>query len=282
MAENNSFENCCRICEINSENVRSIHEEIHNGKGAVDMLEYCLQQPIDTSEYFPSNICDQCQSKLVECYEFLLLYKKSEEHFLLLYHNQNVMTNNIIKIEALEVPTSSDVSEILVESEQVNVGGVNILKSEFVSREKTADEQIASDETLLITKPSNQVTFECSICGNTYLDESTMLRHKKRHTSRVHDCEYCKESFEKRFDLKRHIKKRHKNEFKTYECNQCSEKYMIEAMLKTHMMRHNPTKIRKNGQERKFKCDICFKNFTKSTTLRFHKLSHTGEMREYF
>lgn len=87
------------------------------------MLEYCLQQPIDTSGYFPDNICVECTSKLVECYEFFVLYKKSEEHFLLLYRNGIGTTNGEIKIETIDEPMNYDVLGELVDTEFLAVGG---------------------------------------------------------------------------------------------------------------------------------------------------------------
>lgn len=111
MAESDFIEKCCRICATNCADAHSIYKEHQNGKRTVEMLEYCLQQPIDKSEQFPEDICDKCSSNLIATYEFFLLYKKSEEYFLALHQDDDAQ----IKIENVDVPMHSDALEVLIE-----------------------------------------------------------------------------------------------------------------------------------------------------------------------
>lgn len=277
--------NCCRVCETDSDEVRGIYEEVHNGKRAVDMLEYWLQQPIDTSECFPVTICVPCTTKLVECYEFLVLYKKSEQNFLLLYHDGSEMAKNPIKIENDEVAIYPDVDTEYV---AVESGVQSDLKTEldYSSEEKSLEEPIT-----LTSPPENseedpanpfiaeaQKTFECLICGKVFLHKRGLYRHSKRHTSQMYDCNYCNESFGMKGELRSHCTNMHMDEIKAFKCNQCSEQFPLKSMLKSHLPIHNPT-TEKNTE---FQCDICLKYFTRRSTLKIHKRLHTGEKRKIY
>lgn len=111
---------CCRICSAECENIEKLFETAENGKRAVDMLEFCLQHPIDTSDCFPTWICIECITGLIQTYQFFVLYKKSEEHFVSLYQKHNEMNIDAcrhytnVKIESIELP---EINEVLIKTE---------------------------------------------------------------------------------------------------------------------------------------------------------------------
>lgn len=98
------FRNCCRICTNQCVSGQSIFEYIVLvDKRPVEMLEYCLQQPVDTSTQFPENICTECIPILIETYKFFTLYKKSEKYFNALQRNLNETIEDRIKVEPITV-----------------------------------------------------------------------------------------------------------------------------------------------------------------------------------
>lgn len=119
-----------------------------------------------------------------------------------------------------------------------------------------------------------------------------MLYHKKQHTNRIHDCEYCSETFEKKPELRIHIRDAHRTELKTYECDKCSEKFPQESMLQSHLAKHYSTKVKVNGKRRcrcteengcskckgpqkRCLCAECGKAFRHVSELNRHIMIHT-------
>lgn len=148
MTEINSFQSSCRICTANCTDARSIFDEIHDGKRAVDLLEYCLQQPINTNGCFPMDICDLCTSCLIETYEFFVIYKKSETYFLSLLDSSG---QSAIKIESIDLPMNHDTSEQPLETEYMAIEeapeSIHFdVKTEYEEdEEEDANEQIDSE-----------------------------------------------------------------------------------------------------------------------------------------
>lgn len=122
--------------------------------------------------------------------------------------------------------------------------------------------------------------FECSFCKKVYGAERRMLQHKKQHTNRVHDCEYCNDSFETKSELNNHVMNLHKNELRTYDCDQCSLNFPLESMLKSHSVTHYPKNV-KGGRDRKHRCEGCPMTFFNIYHLKRHMRTHTGERRKY-
>lgn len=131
-------------------------------------------------------------------------------------------------------------------------------------------------------KTNRDRPFECSICKRTFTGDKTLARHKKKqHTSRVHDCEYCREAFETKVELKDHLMRKHTHELKIYKCDKCSREFPLASMLLAHTMRHLSKGMpKKRGQM--YYCTSCPKFFTNSLTLKRHTQMHTGEKRKYF
>lgn len=132
----------------------------------------------------------------------------------------------------------------------------------------------------MLTSRLNERPFECSICKKTYAIEVSMIRHKKQHTSRIHDCEYCNESFETKAELINHVENLHKNELRSFGCNRCSKVFFLESMLTSHSLTHNSTKVIETKIDRKFQCQFCPKALSSKHFLRDHIRAHTGEKRK--
>ena len=56
---------------------------------------------------------------------------------------------------------------------------------------------------------------------------------------------------------------------KPFKCDVCDKAYSASSSLKTHNLSHT--------QEKPFKCDLCDKAYSAFSSLKTQKLSHTGE-----
>ena len=109
-------------------------------------------------------------------------------------------------------------------------------------------------------------TFECELCGLTYLHYFSYLTHKcKRFKCDYKKCKYKTSQVE---DLVRHKKK---HPYKIHECNYKKCKY--KTSRPDALVRH-----KKTHTEKKYKCDHegCESKFTFASGLEFHKKIHTG------
>lgn len=250
MAEYNSFQNCCRICRENRAGVHNIFDEFYNGQRLVDMLEYCLQYPVNTSEQYPDTICAECSSNLIVTYEFFVLFKKSEEYF------QNcidevVKTPNQIKIELVNVPDTNETSLDYIKIEP--------------SIETNID--VSVDEGKQITC---EPLLECSnneILGNNGIESSVVRRRRSRKPGKIQQCTECEKSFMTISALKQHLVS-HSTE-RPHACTQCPRKFKRERELKIHALLHL--------DERSFACDRCDSRFNSHPELKHHMETHSDE-----
>lgn len=129
-----TYNNCCRICTNQCESGQSIHEYIvYIDKRPVEMLEYCLQQPMDISPTFPDYICAECIPSLIETHKFFVLYKKSEEYFKAIHRNWNESMVEEIKIEPI---INSEYSGLLIGDD------VHVKAEPGIDNETTAPEKV--------------------------------------------------------------------------------------------------------------------------------------------
>lgn len=130
----------------------------------------------------------------------------------------------------------------------------------------------------MVTHTTNRVVFECSFpsCTKCFWTEHNFRKHKRKfHSDLIFDCEYCKQSYKLKADLKSHVRTVHKDELKEYNCSECSASFPLQSLLKSHMGRHTGC----NGENEI--CDQCGKLFPNSTTLRAHIKTHSTEKRKF-
>ena len=83
-----------------------------------------------------------------------------------------------------------------------------------------------------------------------------------------HSCPYCKASFARQSNLKRHITTNH-SEVKPFRCTFCSK----EFSRKDDMERH----VRTHTGDKPYTCMVCDKSFSIRSSLTQHLRLHTGE-----
>lgn len=158
-------QNRCRVCATDCTNTFSIFELIHDGKRSIDLLEYCFQQSIDTSEHFPKCICTECSSNLILTYELFLLYKRSEEFFQAQYQTGTnyAILDDFIKVDPTEPIAMVSMDETFTE-----------LKTEFdISPESMEFDNFFGSDFM-------NDNFTCHLCNKTYATKQKLMKHKRK------------------------------------------------------------------------------------------------------
>ncbi|XP_075854382.1 uncharacterized protein LOC105885449 isoform X1 [Microcebus murinus] len=111
-------------------------------------------------------------------------------------------------------------------------------------------------------------SFECSDCGETFVNQSHLQAHKRTHNGeKLYEWEQCGKVFpnstSRPVHVEMHIVKN------PYECKECGKGFRYPTHLDNHMRTHTGIKP--------YKCKDCGKAFTVRSGLTEHVRTHSGE-----
>lgn len=112
-------------------------------------------------------------------------------------------------------------------------------------------------------KTDNRKKFTCKICGQVFYQKMAYHTHSLSHHSYIFTCPKCSEKFTKKREFFLHIKT-HKD-LEMFECFLCHRTYLTATSLRRHMRTH---------AEKRFLCLLCNKKFVLKTQYREHMRSH--------
>lgn len=117
----------------------------------------------------------------------------------------------------------------------------------------------------------------CSVCSMRFYDFSNLISHGQtahRNSSIVQaECIYCKETFLKIRDLRRHMLT-HINKHERHRCSECRRSFLYKGSLIRHLGMHNVSLEQHKMIVKPYKCDVCSKTFKTRGGLNGHKRRH--------
>uniref|UniRef100_A0A6V7I3Z0 C2H2-type domain-containing protein n=1 Tax=Bracon brevicornis TaxID=1563983 RepID=A0A6V7I3Z0_9HYME len=105
--------------------------------------------------------------------------------------------------------------------------------------------------------------YTCELCNKTFRTYANHWAHQQRHKTSGFYCDYCKQKFLTKRNLKKHIPSHQGPEEWTYSCEICDIKFPNDARLQRHM--------EKDRDEHMKTCDICGLEMLGMQRLRRHR-----------
>ena len=119
-------------------------------------------------------------------------------------------------------------------------------------------------------------TFSCTKCKKIFSHEKNQKRHmKETHGNRIYRCSLCNASYVREGDIKKHVRREHKEEQKrkeniqkeesnqSYLCNICEKTFSKKQNLNQHIRdTHN--------EEKRYECPECPDKFSRQSNLKRH------------
>nr|CAH7731545.1 unnamed protein product [Callosobruchus chinensis] len=117
--------------------------------------------------------------------------------------------------------------------------------------------------------------YKCKVCLQMFPTYYKLNKHKREHseTDNPYKCPQCESSFNSVADLAAHIRV-HKGKH-PYTCKKCDTGFWTKEELDEHLHVHLLKKIK--PPEKKFRCDVCLKEFGRLFEVERHIRVHTGE-----
>ncbi|XP_071179453.1 zinc finger protein 845-like [Mytilus edulis] len=114
-------------------------------------------------------------------------------------------------------------------------------------------------------KHTDEKLFKCGICGKEFKKKSHMSRHMHIHTGeKPYECNKCGKAFIENSSLKRHMRIHNR------ESKKC---HLVSSNLCSDQIKTEPIPV----DGKRFKCEICGRQFNKKSYLSRHMRIHTGD-----
>lgn len=145
------------------------------------------------------------------------------------------------------------------------------------------------------TKPE----FECDSCSNSFSSIIHLNKHRESHENDENRrCPFCQKKYACPNHCGRHMMICPRRPKGQYQCHNCPQSFPEQEQLNEHLLVHadsgnficpqccqeystiteyrNHIDMKHAGIERKYRCEVCTKSFSKNSHLRRHQLSHNG------
>ncbi|XP_006887349.1 PREDICTED: endothelial zinc finger protein induced by tumor necrosis factor alpha-like [Elephantulus edwardii] len=184
------------------------------------------------------------------------------------------------------------------------------LPSRGGSPDHALEEALGDERGLVIHQPAEEPPHRCPLCGRTFPQQPSLVRHQKAHASpgrATFVCPECGKAFGvkhnlevhqrthtgerpfscpdcgRRFSLKQNLlahRRIHSGE-KPHECGECGRRFREPRFLLSHARTHtrtpppHPRRPGVFGERRPFCCVCCGKSFAREGALKLHQRSHS-------
>lgn len=288
----------CRICLIQSEDMKKIH---------FSKFEYCTG--IDISETPQStNICLHCESSLNDFYTFkekcieshvslIQMYgiitesieidpnlfkiepikeNSNDEYQIVEEVMENTQTDEDELIEVIMMCEDNEMSNDAVDMESDNSDFEYTLSPNMKDESETdIDCEEQKPDSVKKIKSKTVETTICEHCGKSFSKKSFashMRKHVDKNNTKVEEeevkCDKCDRTFKNKGNLKYHTTKVHKNV--GYACTLCDKSFKNYITRKDHM-------VFAHGAKYRYSCTLCPFKTQGNSNYVLHMRSHTGE-----
>lgn len=125
--------------------------------------------------------------------------------------------------------------------------------------------------------------FHCPVCAVQFSLKSALLEHQNKHhpNEKPFKCNFCEKTFALRRYCRVHEQRHHQNSTaqdknqssgKKLKCKHCNAEFSAAHDLSLHMRFHAEKDV---GE---FRCDMCYKSFSRWSLLIQHRESHVGQV----
>jgi len=219
------------------------------------------------------NLFLNMDAKSREMFIKLLVVKMEEEEVDLIL--QGVDMRNLTNVNNLRIKNDDIKKELEITDSKSDID-IEIDETEYFGHSlfSMKDEMSIDNDS---PKQHVERKLKCSYCDESFFNNSDLKKHKATHQEYKDDmikpflCDECSHRSSCQSHLKRHKLVCHSGDLlKTFICEICSKAFATNERLKIHISReHTKNKI--------FNCDQCSYETAHQTSMKDHKMTHTGE-----
>lgn len=310
MANNNNFNDLCRVCGKNSNKLINLFGIRKKGLTLADMLAICTQSNVKQTDRFPSNVCNQCLANLEIAFDFYKQVKASEEQFQqILSIDEPVIETQSIEFCTPHKENNTNIDQCLkletADEPEIFISYNNLTSEPKRKRNLPNDIESMTPEMRAHQQEMHERRmrrlFECFMCKAKLKSFKDMRTHLKRHNeatpfrckvcsmhfSAKHyeqhlckgqsvQCDYCTESFQTTKSLLEHLEC-HTEYHSLHKCPDCSKLFPMEFLLDCHRAQQH----RKIENEKPYICYMCSRAFRLANSLTKHLATHSDERRKW-
>lgn len=255
----------CRLC-LNANNSKLIPISEND---IIVKIKACISLELEMNNDFPSSLCLLCFKKLDDLWSFRNMCLESDKILRETKIEKNIIEQNDDSEGVSDDWDSSD--EEPLEHKIVNYSEEN-KDFEYSLCENTYTCDICEEKFDQIftyldhqTSHDGKPLFKCDKCDTTLSSRQQLVKHEQEH---LYPCPKCCKLM-KKSSIKSHLI----SHTDKYKCTDCPQSCNSRLSLEQHIIAvHTDIKA--------FVCENCGKNFSTSTSLRTHLLSH-AEKRKY-